>query len=213
MRDQIRNGQRAGGHCRHRTKTTIIRLKWDQMVTSPARCALPNMTPSARPSRMKSVRSGQSLDYPLYCQGVEICFQEGEIEICHLGEGDGVTNFMLLYGTSDSINFLYVDGPPGTRTSARRNTRPSAKHSTTRSAMMYRWETRPNSTHWPFLFCHCHHWCRRHQCHPRSNFSLYCFVIILFIIVVIVVRKILSFQMSAFIFLCFRMWPAQQSTM
>ena len=37
-----------------------------------------------------------ALDYPLYCQGVEICFQEGEIEICHLGEGERVTNFMLV---------------------------------------------------------------------------------------------------------------------
>ena len=36
-----------------------------------------------------------------------------------------------------STSYMLIDGP-GTRTSARRNTRPSAKHSTTRSAMMYR---------------------------------------------------------------------------
>ena len=36
-----------------------------------------------------------------------------------------------------STSYMLIDGP-GTRTSARRNTRPSAKHSTTRSAMMCR---------------------------------------------------------------------------
>ena len=99
-------------------------------------------------------------------RGWRFVFRRRRLEYVIWGRGRGLpTLCWWCFGISDSINFLYVDGP-GTRTSARRNTRPSAKHSTTRSAMMCRWETRPKSTHWPFLFCHCCYCRRRHQRHP-----------------------------------------------
>ena len=67
------------------------------MVTPFAQVCSPRYDTECKTVQDEKCEIRSALDYPLYCQGVEICFQEGGIEICYLEEkGEGVNNFMLV---------------------------------------------------------------------------------------------------------------------